>query len=699
MNKMFNFNGMPYKRSGRAGGKSVPMVGMLVLLLAALLILPSCTDTETVTETVTKCYDGTDPAADGTCPDPPDPVTCAPGTVMEGNTCVPDPTEEYDMVGDLEMDADGCHNDGDRDGMVLGTDADECIKGEGGDDSIKGMGGDDNITGDDGHDTIYGGDGNDTINGGMGNDTLSGGAGDDELTGGSGNNVLDGGDGVDIAIFLGAQQVTVGLAGGGALVRHAAAVTGDGYLRPNTGDRGVGTDSLANIENVKGTHGNDILDGDDNANLLKGLDGADIISGNGGDDTILPNRPAMDISDPADGTLDANTAANNPNDPVTPDGLDVVDGGMGSDTISYEGEDAVVTVNLASVIAAREDDDGTANVDETRIAHVAAQLAGQTLGDANTPGDTDRITVVNMPTADDPETPNLVSTIESVTGGFGNDVLTGNAGANTLSGGGGDDTLSGGAGDDILNGGAGDDDLDGGADSDTLNGGAGDDTLDGNAGDDIYMGVESGDTVNEVADEGMDTIHYATLEDDPDTATTDESIVTDTIADNVEVVVGTPNVDNLTAGGTGVTILGLGGNDTLTGGNGNDVLVGCAGENTLADAAGGDDVFGVFNDGAKADTITGFAGDDEIHLKGFPAGATVTVAGIPDNTTQAGVSVDGVLVAKVTSTYSAITVDDPNTMEDERRTVVGALIDALNAENDDDEKVTRIVPFDSAKCM
>ena len=57
MNKMFNFNGMPYKRSGRAGGKSVSMIGMLVLLLAALLVLPSCTgdDTETiVTETVTE---------------------------------------------------------------------------------------------------------------------------------------------------------------------------------------------------------------------------------------------------------------------------------------------------------------------------------------------------------------------------------------------------------------------------------------------------------------------------------------------------------------------------------------------------------------------------------------------------------------------------------------------------------------------
>ena len=135
-----------------------------------------------------------------------------------------------------------------------------------------------------------------SLQGGVGNDTLDGGADNDELTGGSGNNTLDGGDGEDIAIFLGALQVSADLGAGGALVRHAAAEAGDGYLRPGSGDGGTGQDSLANIENVKGTHGNDILNGDENANLLKGLDGADIINGNGGDDTILPNRPAMDLT-------------------------------------------------------------------------------------------------------------------------------------------------------------------------------------------------------------------------------------------------------------------------------------------------------------------------------------------------------------------------------------------------------------------
>ena len=96
---------------------------------------------------------------------------------------------------------------------------------------------------------------------------------------------------------------------------------------------------------------------------------------------------------------------------------------------------------------------------------------------------------------------------------------------------------------------------------------------------------------------------------------------------NVEVVVGTPNDDYLTANAGGATILGREGDDTLTGGTAvYDTLVGCAGENTLT-GGGGDDVFGVFNGGTDdADTITdfttgtGMATTDEIHLKGFEAG-------------------------------------------------------------------------------
>ena len=343
---------MPYKRSGRAGGKSVSMIGMLVLLLAALLVLPSCFDDDTETvevevevpgDTVYQCADGT----------------------TQATPCDPPSVEDmYDVVGELEEGE--CYMDGDRDGMVAGTDADECIKGEDGNDSIKGMGGADDIDGGPGDDTL--GDdpttdvdeeaGNDILVGGTGNDTLRGGAGDDELTPGSGNNTLDGGEDEDIVIYLGAMGANVELNMNRARVQHAEPESGNPLSFDDDADSGVGIDTLTNIENVKGTHGDDIITGDENANLLKGLDGADTINGLAGDDTILPNRPA---NVDAMGVKSANTAANDDPDNMTDDGLDVVDGGDegdDGDTISYEGESAGVAVNLGTVVPAVADDDG-----------------------------------------------------------------------------------------------------------------------------------------------------------------------------------------------------------------------------------------------------------------------------------------------------------------------------------------------------
>ena len=448
---------MPYKRSGRAGGKSVSMIGMLVFLLAALLVLPSCFDDDTErveveVPTGLTCGDGTEPNA-------------------AGDMCVATEDDQYDPVGELEEGE--CYPDGARDGMVIGTDAAECIQGEGGDDSIKGMGGNDDLQGGPGDDTLYGGDGDDKLDGGPGDDTLDGGPGDDELTGGSGDNTLDGGEGDgDIAIYLGAMRAIINLNDGAARVLHRTPEDVDPLV--GGGDSGRGDDTLTGIENVKGTHGDDTINGNEVANLLKGLDGADTINGHDGDDTILPNRPA---NVDAMGVKSANTALNDlvnqmvePEEDRTVDGTDVVDGGDGNDdTISYEGETAVVTVDLGATVkavVAVEADEGGVGAVAGVIAHVKARVGNQAV-DAD---DADMITVEDIGTEDEP---NVVSTIENVVGGFGADTLTGDARANTLSGGAEGDTLSGAAGNDRLYGGAGVDTLNGGAGNDMLYGGAG----------------------------------------------------------------------------------------------------------------------------------------------------------------------------------------------------------------------------------
>jgi len=428
----------------------------IMFLLVGALAFSACTDTDTETlpaETVTL------PAETVTLPGSTEYV-CLDGTTEESADMCPEAEPVYDDIGML---GEGeCYEDGDRDGMVQGTDMGDCIHGEDGNDSIKGLGG------------------NDTLDGGSGDDTLYGGAGDDGLIGGSGDNTLYGGEDTDTAVYKDAMRVVVNLGNNMARVRHADPEMVDELVE--VGDSGIGTDTLMEIENAEGSLlGEDILNGDDNANVLKGLDQADTINGHGGDDIILPNRPALEDGMPnvASGTA------------PEIDGIDVVDGGEGNDTISYEGESNVVTIDLSATATP-----GFIEATDTDFAYFTAIV---------TSGERDRIKVVNRGTAEDPK---LESTIENLTGGSNADELTGDVRANILIGGagndtlngeadgaemGGDDTLNGGAGDDQLNGGPGNDTLNGGGDTDTLNGDAGDDTLDGGGGTDTLDGGEGDD--------------------------------------------------------------------------------------------------------------------------------------------------------------------------------------------------------------
>ena len=119
----------------------------------------------------------------------------------------------------------------------------------------------------------------------LGAATISGTDGNDTLAGGAGNDTLDGGDGIDTATYIDASSsVTVNLATGTAM--------------------GVdGNDALRSIENVIGSHFDDSLTGDSNANVLSGGSGADTfhIGASFGHDTITdyladPNGDALDFS-------------------------------------------------------------------------------------------------------------------------------------------------------------------------------------------------------------------------------------------------------------------------------------------------------------------------------------------------------------------------------------------------------------------
>ncbi|HEY7223380.1 MAG TPA: hypothetical protein VH561_07210, partial [Micromonosporaceae bacterium] len=131
----------------------------------------------------------------------------------------------------------------------------------------------------------------------------------------------------------------------------------------------------SDVEDITGGHAADILIGSDSNNLIIGGGDTDTIHGLGGDDTMNGDSELAFF---------ANT--------------DIMDGGDGTDTVSYDDRSAPVNVSL----------DGVAN--------------------DGAPGELD----------------NVINT-ENIIGGGGNDTLTGNAGPNVIRGLGGNDMIDGAA--------------------------------------------------------------------------------------------------------------------------------------------------------------------------------------------------------------------------------------------------------------
>jgi Ca2+-binding RTX toxin-like protein len=186
-------------------------------------------------------------------------------------------------------------------------------------------------------------------------------------------------------------------------------------------------------------------------------------------------------------------------------------------------------------------------------------------------------------------------------GGEGGDRIFGDTSNDTLANvTGGNDELYGEAGNDFLAGGGGNDFIVGGAGADYLIGGTGNDTL----------VVDSGDTVVELAGEGIDTVMAAV-----------QAIA---LADNVE------NLSSLWLGD--FTAFGNALANVMVAGTGEDYLVGGGESDTLYGLAGGDALFGdegsdTLIGGAGADLISGGDGIDTASYAGAAQGVKVALDG------------------------------------------------------------------------
>ncbi len=336
------------------------------------------------------------------------------------------------LVGDAGSDilngGDGIENQLDGDGAA--PDGADQLTGGAMDDVLIGYGGADLMTGGSGNDRFFAGAGDDVANGGPGDDSF-----ESSPTGPDGADTLSGGPQVDsIDLRNRFDNLSVSLDG----------VANDGGDCPGPGCEGdnVGAD----VENVTGGIGDDVIAGNSSQNELRGDAGDDQVSGGGGYDEV-------------DGGDGADTVRGE-------GGPDEIDGGFGSDRLFGGKGDDYTYSNFndgeTDVISGGPGIDG--------IGGGGGALFGVRI---DLDGKADDGYASKLFSSND----NVKPDVENLEGSSGPDVLIGSGGPNELDGGDGNDRLIGGGGLDGLLGGRGPDFLSGGKGRDLLSAGAGADRI------------------------------------------------------------------------------------------------------------------------------------------------------------------------------------------------------------------------------
>jgi Ca2+-binding RTX toxin-like protein len=217
-----------------------------------------------------------------------------------------------------------------------------------------------------------------------------------------------------------------------------SAITVDLHLTGAQTTGGSGSDTLTNIENLVGSSYNDMIIGTNGSNILDGGLGTDTVSYASAPARVTVNLGGLTTAGNATGGGGSDTLRNFENVVGTPfddsfvgtGGNNLINGGAGIDSVSYE---------LATLLP----------------------ISGATIG----AGVAINLTLTTTQSTGGSGHDKLLG-IENLTGSRFDDALTGTSAANLLTGLAGADTLVGGAGDDVLTGGLGKDLLTGGTGAD-----------------------------------------------------------------------------------------------------------------------------------------------------------------------------------------------------------------------------------------
>lgn len=526
---------------------------------------------------------------------------------------------------------------------IDGGDGDDSITATGGSNYILGGDGNDQIISDAGDDYLDGGDGNDYIVGGGGSDLIYGGSGNDTINGHNCSGTLTGGLGDDTYIVddLASNQIIEAINGGNDTVELSAT-----SLIRSLSISDFGTISIENLD-ASLLNADVTLTGGSNGNVLTASKGSSTLIGGDGNDTyVILDNTKVDIREDITGGIDtiklSSSSALNTLDLSDFAGKNIenLDASIANHAITLNGDSGNNKITGSAFEDTINGGDGTDNLlgglgDDTYILNTNSDVITE---NANEGIDTLKIAAVSTITSLNLNNYSNIENIDAsssnneltLTGNSLNNIIVAGTGSNTLIGGTGDDTYIINSGDEVITEqtNAGNDTLklsftstlesldlnrymnveniDGSACTQDLSltgdkfnniltAGLGDNTLIGGKGDDTYLIENLSDKINEIANEGTDTLK---LKDGSNITSVDLNDYP-----NIENLDGSLSSENLTLSGTtsNNNITGGKGNDTLDGGGGKDTLMGGYGDDTYILHSASDVIFEDTNQGS--DTI------------------------------------------------------------------------------------------------
>ncbi|MDH0292548.1 M12 family metallo-peptidase [Pseudomonas sp. GD04087] len=287
--------------------------------------------------------------------------------------------------------------------------------------------------------------------------------------------------------------------------------------RMYNGTSAIGIAYGANIENARGTQGNDTITGNELNNTIWGESGNDIIYGNDGNDLLYGGT--------GNDTLYGGA------------GNDTLDGGTGSDTMFGGAGNDIYYVDSAGDTVTENSNEGIDTVNSSVSFTLASNIENLTLAGSSS---------IN---------------------GFGNNLN------NIILGNGYDNVLFGNSGNDVMQGFGGRDTLYGGDGNDTLYGDAGGDLLYGGNGNDQYNIFDASASIIEYQSEGIDTITICSDSILSHKMTENlENFYSPSLGNNISIV-GNDLSNSIRIGGGNNVITGGKGDDILSGGGGNDTYI------------------------------------------------------------------------------------------------------------------------------